>query len=310
MSARVLAFGEVLWDRLPSGKRLGGAVLNFAVRMAGLGERALVASRLGADALGDEAMRRMQALGLDTRLIQRDGERATGTVDVKLDAEGVPDFTINPDAAYDCIEPTDELLAEAAGAECICFGTLSQRSTVSRETCARVLAAAGDAVKLLDINLRRDCYTPETVRDSLDRADVLKLNEDELAELGDDFGLATGLVSRVAALNESFRLRLCVVTLGGRGAVAVPREGPPVYEPGYRVAVADTVGSGDAFTAGFAHKYLAGADLAECCRYGNALGALVATQPGGTEPIGDAEVAAFLAEARERVSEFSLGRSM
>lgn len=302
MPKTILAFGEVLWDLLPTGEQLGGAPFNFAYRVSNLGDRGVMASRLGCDERGDRAAERIVGLGLDLTHIQRGGERPTGTVPVTFDENRQPTFIITPDVAFDYIEPTEALLAAAGEADCVCFGTLIQRAAKSREALHRVLDAAGDAVKLLDINLRKDCYTRETVADSLARADVLKLNDAEACELDETLGLRAGgdLRRTAAALGERFALRAVVVTLGPRGALAVAADGQAAYSPGYVVELVDPVGAGDAFTAGFVHKYLRGATLDECCDYGNALGGLVAMQEGATAPLTTDDVEAFLAGEHER----------
>jgi fructokinase len=290
----VLAFGETLWDLLPSGPALGGAPANFAYRLHAFGDRALLVTRLGRDDLGLRAAQRLRELGLDLSLAQWDERRPTGTVPVTVDARGVPEFTIVPDVAYDAMEPAPELLAAAAGADAVYFGTLAQRSPVSRETLRRVLAAAPRAVKFLDINLRQGCFTPETVGASLEAADVLKLNEGEAEFLARTFGLPPADPAATAeAILERWPLRCCVVTLGERGAVAVAR-GRRAEVPGWKVRVVDTVGSGDAFSAGFLGAYLRGRPLEECLFRGNVLGALVAAQAGATQPLGPEDVRRFL----------------
>jgi fructokinase len=286
----VLAFGETLWDLLPGGAVLGGAPCNFAHRANSLGDRGLVVTRLGRDELGRKAREALAALGMDASLVQWDDARPTGTVPVTVDARGVPDFTIVPDVAYDRIEPDAALLAEAAKADCVCFGTLVQRSPRSRATLARVLEAAPRALKFLDINLRKGCWTPETVRSSLERADVLKLNDAEALALRGVLGLRGKSVPALAReLRRRWRLEACVVTLGEKGAFAVS-EKEEAELPGLRVEVADTIGSGDAFSAAFVSLRLRGRSLEDCCRFGNALGALVATRKGATAPVGIEEI--------------------
>jgi fructokinase len=298
----VLAYGETLWDLLPSGPVLGGAPFNFVYRVNSLGERGVIVTRLGRDELGRKALAQIEALGMATDFVQWDEEAPTGTVEVDLSDPDRPDFTIVPGVAYDRIEPTDALMAAAAGADCVCFGTLIQRDPQSRATLGQVLGAAPQkAVKLLDINLRRDCYSRETVKQSLREADVLKLNDDEARELGRMFDVPGGDVPAFAerAMRE-WGLSHCVVTLGGRGAYAASAGGERVHVPGYRVEVADACGAGDAFTAGFIRLLLRGRPLEECCELGCALGAMVAAQVGATVPIAPEEVEEFMACDHER----------
>lgn len=295
MAHDVIAFGEALWDLLPSGEKLGGAPLNFAYRMASLGRRTALVTRLGADALGDRARAMIAGLGLDTEFVQSDAAHATGTVPVTFGAAGIPDYTILPDVAYDYIQATDRLLEAASGAKCLCFGTLAQRGDVSRETLRRLLAAAPDAVKVYDVNLRRDCYTRENIDASLRSATIFKLNDGEVREVGELFGIPFASIPEFCrAVLERWPVTVCIVTLGPSGALGVARE-ESVYSPGRPVTVVDTIGSGDAFTAGFSHQYLSGAGLARACAYGNALGALVASTAGGTAAITPEQIEAFLA---------------
>lgn len=301
MPFTVAAFGEMLWDLLPSGRVLGGAPFNVAHRAAAIGDRGVVVSRLGDDDLGREALAAMRALGMDTACVQVDADRPTGTVPVSLDAAGTPVFTIRPDVAYDRIEPAPAADAAIAAADCLCFGTLVQRSPVSAATLHRLLDRFRGPLSLLDLNLRRDCWTPATVRSSVARAGVLKLNDEEAATIAPLYGLeGTALREFPRAMLAATDLSHVVVTLGARGAYAVSRAGETVYEPAHAVDVVDTVGSGDAFAAGLAHALLAGWPLARALAYGNALGALVAGQRGATGAVAPADVDRLLASARRR----------
>ena len=301
MAYRFVAFGEVLWDLLPSGRVLGGAPFNFIHRVASIGDRGIMISRLGDDGLGREALAAMEALGMDARCIQRDARHPTGTVPVSLDADGNPVFTIVPDVAYDFIEPASEAEAAVSAADCFCFGTLIQRSPGSTRSLAGLLESFHGKLRLLDLNLRRDCWTPGSVRSSIERADVLKLNDDEAAAIAPLYGLeGLPLCGFPIALLGKTRLSHVVVTLGPRGAFAVSGSGEAVYEPAYAVDVVDTVGSGDAFTAAFAHSLLAGWPLACSVRFGNALGSCVAGQRGATGPVTSADVERLVREDRRR----------
>ena len=223
---------------------------------------------------------------------------------VDLSDPNRPDFHIVPAVAYDRIEATPELLEAATEADCVCFGTLIQRTPTARRTLEAVLDVAPGALKLLDINLRKDCYTRETIVSSLRAADVLKLNDDEACDLAGMFGIgAPEYPGFCEQMMSQWDLTHCVVTLGERGAYAASAEGERVYVPGYKVELADACGSGDAFTAGFIHRLLAGVPLAECCELGCALGALVASQKGATEAISTERVEAFLAAGGERTAD-------
>jgi fructokinase len=308
MPHNVLAFGELLWDLLPSGEVLGGAPANFACRMHELGHITVLVTRLGRDSRGKAAFEQVRGLGLSTDLMQWDDKLPTGTVQVTLDEKGNPDFEIVPRVAYDQIEPTDALLKAAATVQCLCFGTLVQRAAQSRATLQRVVEATPrSALKVFDINLRKDCYSSETVNESLARANMLKLNENEVDYLSSQFGLPRQPLAAFAeAAVERWDLSHCLVTLGERGAFAVGPGGERRYSPGFRVALADTCGSGDACTAGFVHHLLAGEPLVRCLEFGNALGAMVAGQRGATEPISSTQLQAMLQNPPARIVDESL----
>jgi fructokinase len=294
MKKTVVAFGEVLWDILPSCTVLGGAPFNFTYRIHSLGDAGLMVSRLGRDDLGRQAFDKVAALGLDTTLIQWDDEAPTGTVRVSFDAANNPDYVIIPHVAYDRIAFTDALAQAVAKADCLCFGTLAQRAPQSRATLERMLDETS-ALKLLDINLRKECYTRESVRFSLDRADVLKLNEDEAHALGDMLGMPHDTLAHFCAeVVPRWSLRYCLVTLGEKGALGVSADGEQAYAPGYEVTLVDSLGAGDAFSAGFVWQVLRGASLVEAVGFGNVLGAIVATQTGATAPIATSDIDAFI----------------
>lgn len=291
----VTAFGEVLWDLLPSGAVLGGAPLNFAYRVHSLGDTALMVSRIGRDDLGRQAHEAVAELGLGTSLLQWDDEAPTGTVQVSFDARNNPDYVIVPDVAYDRIALTEALARSVEGVDCLCFGTLAQRAPISRATLTVLLERAAGTLRLLDINLRKDCYDEDSVLFSLKEASVLKCNEDEVHALGEMLRIRHEPIATFCeAVVQRYALRYCLVTLGERGAFGLSDRDERAYVPGYRVDVADSLGAGDAFTAGFVHKVLRGAALTEAIAFGNVLGAIVATQTGATTPIAPGGIEAFL----------------
>jgi len=313
MQKTVLSFGETLWDLLPSGPTLGGAPFNFAYRVNSLGDRGLVVTRLGRDDYGRKALDQMTALGIETTHVQQDDQRPTGTVQVSLDEKRDPEFLIVPEVAYDFIEVTNEALELAAAADCFCFGTLAQRAPVSRLTLHRLLDVSSKCLKFLDINLRKDCYSLQTITESLKRANILKMNVQEAHYLAELFEISpSALPDFCAELMEEWPLSCCLVTLGEHGAFAASVNYGRVYVPGLEINVIDTCGSGDAFSAGFIHEYLRRKPLADCCRFGNLLGALAATRRGGTAPISPVELDRFAAAKHRfirepKLEEFSVG---
>jgi len=307
----VISFGEILWDIFPTGNVLGGAPFNLAFRVNSLGELGIIASRLGRDELGAKAYQQVLSLGLDTSYIQWDEHKPTGTVKVTFAPDSTHDFYIVPGVAYDNIEATDSLLKAAAGCDFFCFGTLVQRSERAKHTLETLLEAAAKGKKFLDINLRKDCYTPETVKRSLARADILKLNDNEAGELALMlFGQNCSVPDFCEKIVEKYSLECCLVTFGERGVFAFSNRGEKVYIPGYRVELVDTVGSGDAFSAGFVHAKLQNQPLAESCRVGNLLGALAATTKGATAEISPEEIVSFRMSDLERVIDSNYERYM
>jgi fructokinase len=286
MKKKVVGLGEVLWDLLPERTCLGGAPANFAYITTLMGDQGIVASRVGEDSRGLEALRRMEELGLDIDHVQTDRQRPTGTVKVELDDKGVAKFDIAHPVAWDALEWTPDWEYLAANADAVCFGSLAQRSDESRETIRQFLRATSpDAVKVFDVNLRQCYYSHEVLAESMRLADIVKLNDDELPKI---MSLAKfphkDEVSSAQRLLGTYDLKLVCVTRGGRGSLLVSdqsaRGGKASEHPGFRVRVADTVGSGDAFTAGLVHEYLHGASLDLMNEVANLVGAWVASEVG------------------------------
>jgi fructokinase len=290
----VLSVGEVLWDSLPAGLFLGGAPLNVACHLHAQGVRVGMISRVGSDRLGDEARKRIARQGISTELIQVDPALSTGFVEVSLDADGIPGYEIVEPVAWDAIEFTDALLQRAAEARAIVFGSLAQRNPVTRRTIERLCETT--ALKVLDTNLRAPYPSPDLVRDSLERADLVKLNDEELRQLAEWFGLPVDPRTATAAVAERFDCRMVCVTRGAGGA-ALWHEGRWSEHPGFPVEVQDTVGSGDAFLAALLAALLAGMRDDELLERANLLGAYVATRSGAVPTRDDDALAAILASS-------------
>jgi fructokinase len=294
MKKKVVGLGEVLWDLLPERTCLGGAPANFAYITTLLGNQGIVASRVGEDARGLEARRRMQELGLDTKHLQQDREHATGTVNVELDEKGIARFEISHPVAWDFLEWTADWKDLAEKADAVCFGSLAQRSEESCKTIREfVRAASPRAVKVFDVNLRQAFYSWEILAESMRLADIVKLNDEELPKvmsLGGFSGAGADRLSHgdeLAAARQligAYDLQLVCVTRGGQGSLLVRGEEASEH-PGFHVRVADTVGAGDAFTAGLVHEYLRGAEsgrmnLDAMNEVANRVGAWVASEMG------------------------------
>ena len=284
--SKIIAFGELLWDVLPSGPVLGGAPANFCFRATTLGLKAKLVSRVGNDNFGEIAIKELGKRGVDTSLVQIDEKLPTGTVQVEFDEKRNANYNILRDVAYDNISVTDELLKDCEDATILCFGSLVLRSQGNQKTLSTLLSAAKSATKICDINLRKDCYTPETLKFCLLNADILKLNDQEALKLIEIFNLPYKTYQDFARSSiEMYQLKTCLVTRAENGVFACKSDGTEIDLPGNAVEVQDTIGSGDAFTAGFTAKFESKASLEECCEFGNSLGAAVATTKGGMSQV-------------------------
>ena len=281
MKKKVVGLGEVLWDLLPGGACLGGAPANFAYIMTLMGDRGIVASRVGQDSRGLEALRRLEELGLDIDHVQTDRDHPTGTVNVDVDGGGQPRFEILQPVAWDHLQWTPDWQRLAEATDAVCFGSLAQRSATSRETIQRFLRATSSrTLKIFDVNLRQTFYSQEILTASMRLADIVKLNNDELPKIMSLSRLPhRDEMSSAHRLIEEYKLELVSVTRGGRGSLLVSNKSSSEH-PGFKVHVADTVGSGDAFTAGLVHEYLHGASLDLMNEVANLVGAWVASEVG------------------------------
>lgn len=281
MKKKVIGLGEVLWDLLPRGACLGGAPANFAYITALMGDQGTVASRVGEDSRGIEALRQLDELRLDIDHVQIDAKNPTGVVKVSLDADGVAHYEIPHPVAWDFLQWTDDWQDLAQEADAVCFGTLAQRSERSRETIRQFLRATSSAaISIFDVNLRQNFYSWPILKESMQLANVVKLNNDELPKIMAMMDAREkDEVSAAKLLLRDFDLEMICLTRGGRGSLLI--RGKDVSEhPGFKVRVADTVGSGDAFTAGLVHEYLHGASLDLMNEVANLVGAWVASEVG------------------------------
>lgn len=301
MPKKIAAFGELLWDLLPSGKVLGGAPANFIYRINSFGDTGTLLSKVGNDKAGRDIREALKNLGVSGENIQTDYEFPTGSVKVKVDEQGNADYNILTDVAYDHIEINAEMMDAFSEADCVCFGTLVQRYGISKNTLRELIHEVPDVVKFLDINLRKKCYTANSVEDSLKMADILKTNDNELLITRELLGLQSEKLKDLARETiEKYKLNILLCTLGENGAFCLTKEGDFFYDPGYRIALVDTVGSGDAFSAGFVHYYMNGHSIEEALCFGNAAGAKVVTTIGATSPISKDEILEFMQKCKDR----------
>jgi fructokinase len=286
----IVGIGEALFDRFSEDRVvLGGAPVNLAVHahqlLAGRGE-GVVASRVGDDELGKRFIRELSQRGMTTDYVGVAADFPTGTVDVELDA-GKPTYQINENVAWDHLEFSDAWGELAPRASAVCFGTLAQRSPESREAIQQFLKNAPHALKVCDLNLRQHFYTAEIIRASLEAADVVKLNEEELITVGkalDEEVLDRAVDERIATLIREFDLKLLALTRGKAGTVLYTASekvtGERVEYP--RQADADDVGAGDACCAAIVVGVLLGKPLPDIADLANRVGAYVASQSGAT----------------------------
>lgn len=250
--ALVLGLGEILWDLLPAGKQLGGAPANFAYHARALGVDGVPVSAVGEDELGREILGRLERIGLPRDFVATVSGYPTGTVEVKLRDRGVPEYIIHEDVAWDFIPQDQRLMELARMAQVICFGSLAQRSEASRATIQGLLMAAGPScIRIFDINLRQKFYSRSIIESSLEKCQVLKLNDQELPVVAELFGLKGGGEEAARAILKRFSLRMVALTRGAQGSRLYTPQGA-FDHPGYPVEVVDTVGAGDSFTAALA----------------------------------------------------------
>jgi fructokinase len=290
----IIGLGEILWDMLPEGKKLGGAPTNFAYHCSLMGAESLVLSSVGDDDAGQEILNVTADLGIDTGYIKVDNSYPTGTVSVKIDKEGHPDYTIHENVAWDNIRYSEADLGLASNADAICFGSLAQRNAVSRMSIVKILEACRkDCVKVFDINLRQDYFSIDVIRDSMKIANILKLNDEELEVVSDLLKIKGTENEILEKLLANYNLDLVALTKGSEGSVLITSSKLSMYnsEP---VQVADSVGAGDSFTAALVIGLLNDFPLHKIHQTASELAAFVCTKQGATPEVPPAVFNAIL----------------
>ncbi len=285
MSFRVVGIGELLWDVLPSGRKLGGAPANFTYHAHALGADARPVSRVGNDPEGREALAQLERLGLPTDCIEIDPALPTGTVTVQLERDGQPHYTIHENVAWDALQGEAAAQAAIAKADAICFGTLAQRSERSRRAIRWLVSLTPPAsLRVLDVNLRAPYIFQEVILDSLKLANVLKLNEGELPVIAELLGISADPREIIQTVTKQFGLKCVAFTRGAQGSLLFAN-GEWSELPSPPTQVVDTIGAGDSFTAALVLGLLDKWPLKEVHRRATALAAYVCSQAGATPPL-------------------------
>ena len=277
----VVGMGEALWDVLPEGKKIGGAPANFAYHVSQFGLPSCVVSAVGDDSLGHEIISNFTSKGLN-HLIET-VPYPTGTVQVEIDQAGIPQYDIKENVAWDNIPYTAKLEQLAGRTKAVCFGSLAQRNVVSRNTINRFLDAmpqAPDTLVVFDVNLRQGFYNKEILCHSMERCNILKINDEELVTVSRMFGYpGIDLQDKCWILLGKYNLKMLILTCGINGSY-VFTPGKVSFQPTPSVEVADTVGAGDSFTAAFIASILKGKSVEEAHANAVKTSAFVCTQKG------------------------------
>jgi fructokinase len=320
MDFRIIGIGEVLWDLLQSGPQLGGAPANFAYHAHALGAEAHVITRVGNDERGREILRRFRDMGLQSTTVQSnavesdavqitavqvDDHAPTGTASVTLSGNGIAHFTIQQHVAWDYLAATPGALALVSKADAICFGSLAQRSEASCRAIQQLVASSPQhALRVFDVNLRRPFFTRDVIEPSLQLANVLKLNDDELPTLSAMFELTGSTENQIESLAQLFRLQVVALTRGPNGSLLYQESeqdepcggGTPLRQDATQphhharwsdcrsrpVKIVDTVGAGDSFTAALVLGLLCKMDLDEINNISNEVARYVCSHSGAT----------------------------
>ena len=284
----IVGMGEALWDCLPEGRKLGGAPANFAYHVGQFGWHTVVVSAIGNDALGDEILERIEGVNLDHQISRV--PYPTGTVQVTLSGEGIPSYEICENVAWDNIPWSENLEKLAKQTKAVCFGSLAQRSAESRNTILRFLGTMdADTERIYDINLRQHFYSLEVIEESLRRATILKLNDEEIEVVQALLQLSGTPEEVCRKIIEKYEtVKMVIFTCGAIGSYVFTADVTSYVETP-KVKVADTVGAGDSFTATFVAQYLKGKSIPEAHKIAVQASAFVCTQ-NGAMPVFPAEI--------------------
>lgn len=283
----VVGLGEILWDMLPGGKQLGGAPANFAYHVKSLGAESFIISSIGNDELGKEILNKLNDLHIDNQYITIDKKHPTGSVNVTVDKKGKPDYVISENTAWDYIPFDDKHIKLAQRTDAVCFGSLCQRSAVSRDTIRKFLKSTKSrCIRIFDINLRQKYYNKEIIDSALKLSNILKLNDEELQLISKILNIDGSETDILNQLIEIYQLRLIAVTKGSNGSRLFMKQKDSLHK-GYSARIVDTVGAGDCFAAALAIGILKEMDLDTINDLANKAAAFVCSQRGATPEFPD-----------------------
>jgi fructokinase len=278
----VVCFGEVLWDNLPTGKKPGGAPMNVAYHLKQLGLNSKVISRVGDDENGRELLKVIEGLNLETDYLQIDDRHKTSTVEVTLTENNEVAYDIVFPVAWDFISYEDKCKALVKQADAFVFGSLASRNDESRLTLMKLLDEA--TYKVFDVNLRPPHFDKKLIQNLLSKTDLLKINSDELTVIASWYSEnAKTEEEQIQAINEALNINEIILTKGSKGAKLFGNS-TVFYAPALAVKVADTVGSGDSFLAGFLSKKLTGFSVNDSLEFASNLAAFVTSSSGACPP--------------------------
>lgn len=294
-SSQVLCFGEVLWDNLPTGALPGGAPMNVAIHLNRFGISSVIASSIGNDPKGKGLVSYLEQQGMDTRHIQVHPALPTSEVLVKLDQHNTATFEICEPVAWDGIALTPSLQDEVSRSGILVYGSLASRNTTTRDTLLQLLSNDG-LLRIMDVNLRPPFDRQEVVELLLRKADIVKLNDEELEKISGWFGFTGSLEAKARQFFDFLNLQILLVTKGAHGAMLINQD-EFISHPGIRVSVADTVGAGDAFLAGYLAAAIAGKSNRAALDDASTIGAFVASKPGAVPEYDEELLQEFKASA-------------
>lgn len=276
----IVCFGEVLWDVLPHQAIPGGAPMNVARHFERLGMDVTLVSRVGSDSKGIKLTNFLNKSGLSTNFVQVDPILPTSEVTVNLDKDNIATYVINENVAWDNIKLDDNMVKKVVKSGIFVYGSLASRSNETRNTLKELLKY--NTLKVMDVNLRPPYDTKDLVLELLSKADIAKLNIEELDQIAswDSFSSLEEEM-RIKELYKRYDLKILIVTYGADGSKVY--NGKELHQhSGYKVDTADSVGAGDAFLSGFMHMFLQNKPLKDTLNFASATGALVASRDGAT----------------------------